>query len=217
VWNLLQLKGERMNKLKSLLCLFVLLLLPACPASTGGLTPIAPGKLAHGSSGVVFPDNIAGFQRGTVKNYDGMGRDVSVGYNLLTPSNPIAITVYIYPGPRLTSIGSSAAVIETARKSLTDGQFNIVKGQVMRSNPQATLVNEKISSLQFKSKSLYGRSAAFQANQQFAHRMQAVYTYAEVYSFGEWLIKFRTTHPIGSQASAQQAIEEFKSMFAKAN
>lgn len=64
------------------------------------------GAYVHTASGITMPESIAGFQRDAVFRYDEDGLDVSAGYNLVTPSQHIAATVYVYPAPSLVSIGS---------------------------------------------------------------------------------------------------------------
>ena len=118
-------------------------------------------KAGHDKANIVFPETVAGFPRGQIHTYDPEGRDMSVGYDMADASNPIAITVYVYPGPRLVSIGSPANVIVIARKRHTDNHFEEVKQEILERRPSPSLVSDQETAIQFRGQPLYGRSATF--------------------------------------------------------
>jgi len=206
-----------MKTLHTLPMVLLVVFLCGCPATTRGPSNLRPGEMAHAASGILFPEHVLGFARGQIRAYDSSGRDVSVGYDLVDPQNPVVITVYVYPAPKLTSIGSPADVVETVRRKLTDNHFQGVKAEIMRSHPQASLLSERQTAMQFQGQSLYGRSARFKSRERFAHRTQPVISHAEVFAFGKWLIKFRITHPTESEDEAKHSIDEFKTAFCEAN
>lgn len=80
-------------------------------------TPLQVSGVFTHVSGMQLPESIAGFKRGAVTTYERDNLDVSAGYRkgLLTP---LEATIYIYPAPSLTSIGSRQEVIDDARATL---------------------------------------------------------------------------------------------------
>lgn len=176
-----------------------------------------PGDVGHHDSGIVFPEAISEFRRGEVRAYDAKGRDMSAAYYLTDPRNQISITVYVYPGPKLISIGSPGNLVDTARKRLTDAHFEAIKADLSKRHPQSSLVSEQESAMQFRGQSLYGRTAAFKSEELFAYKIQPIVTQAEVYAFGKWIIKFRTTSPTASQKASAKSIQSFKEEFCSAN
>jgi hypothetical protein len=188
-----------------------------CPGTARGPGKLGPGEVGHSESGILFPDVVNGFVRGEIRCYDSVGRDVSAGYDLVDVQNLIAMTVYVHPAPKLISIGSSADFVESVRRTLTDSAFEGVKAGIMEVHPDGLLVSEGESEMQFRGKSLYGRSAKFKWRQRFAHQVQPVISHAEIFAFGKWLIKFRATHAVASADKAKETIEEFKKAFCEAN
>jgi hypothetical protein len=71
--------------------------------------------------------------------------------------------------------------------------------------------------LPFRERLLGGQSASFSLREEFAYRVQPLFSDVEVYPFGEWLIKFRMTYPVQSEGEAKGAIEAFKDAFCEAN
>ncbi|MBU2621935.1 MAG: hypothetical protein KKD92_06420 [Proteobacteria bacterium] len=176
-----------------------------------------PGDIGHHDSSIVFPEAIGAFRRGEVRTYDAKGRDMSAGYNLTDPRNTIVITVYVYPGPKLISIGSPANVVDTARRRLTGTHFDVIKAEHIKYHPWASLVSEHESALEFRGQSLYGRTAVFKSEELFAYRIQPIVTQAEVYAYGKWIIKFFTTNPAASQGVSVKFIQAFKEEFRRTN
>lgn len=206
-----------MKRLHILSALTITLLLCSCFTTREYVRPLTSGQVGHAEAGILFPKHVLDFTRGQFHTYDPEGLDVSMGYDLVNPTNLIAITVYVYPGPKLISIYSPADVIETTRRKLTDIHFQKVKAQVLDYHPETSLVLEQEITMQFQGQSLYGYSATFQSEEYFAHRVQPIISLAEVFAFDKWIIKFRITHPVKSKDQAKQAIEDFKKEFSKAN
>jgi hypothetical protein len=179
--------------------------------------PISPGDIGHHDSGIVFPEAIGEFRRGKVTTHNTKEQDMSAGYDMADPRNQISITVYIYPGPKLTSIGSPAHVVYIARRRLTDTHFKEIKAEIFKHHSQASLMSEHEAALQFRGQSLYGRIATFKSEELFAGRIQPIVTYAEVYAYGKWIIKFRTTIPAASQEASAKFIQAFKEEFCRTN
>src|SRR5688572_4139199 len=59
---------------------------------------VVAGDWRH-PSGAVFPEQIAGFRRGTITAYGADGNSAAVAYQVFTPMGglPVFVTVYVYP------------------------------------------------------------------------------------------------------------------------
>ena len=73
----------------------------------------ASGVYSHSPSGFACPEAVNGFRRVALLRYDTEGLHVSGGYNGGTQSCPIAVTLYVYPAPRMNFIGADAAVVQS--------------------------------------------------------------------------------------------------------
>ena len=85
---------------------------------------------------MTFPLAVGDFKRDKIVRYKRDGTDESVGYNRLEPRHEIAGTVYIFPSPPLTSIGSPQNVIDNARAHLCEAQFRSVQKEVTGAHPR---------------------------------------------------------------------------------
>lgn len=81
---------------------------PAPAHAQREVTETAGDPFVHRQAGVRFPATIGGFRRGRVFEFDGDGRDASVGYK--PPAMPGEMTVYVYPrnGSECWSLFNSA-------------------------------------------------------------------------------------------------------------
>lgn len=206
-----------MKTLRITLALFLSIFVCGCPATIRGPGNLRGGEIGHVESGILFPEIVNGFVRGLLRTYDSVGHDVSAGYNLVDTQNPIAITVYVYPAPKLLSFGSPANVVENTRRILMISDFNSMKAQIMKVYPVASILSEREIVLLFRGQSLYRRSLKFSPRERLVYRMLPVIAHVEIFAFGKWLIKFRVTHPIASQDKAKGLIDGFKKAFCKAN
>jgi len=176
-----------------------------------------PKQAGHTGSGMRFPATLDRFARTRVRVYDGTGNDVGVGYDLAGPQTPIAVTLYVYPAPKLVSVGSPEEVAKTAERKLLDAHFAEVKASILRRHKGARLLSEGKTTLRFRGVPLYGRAAAFGMRERFAHRLQPLVSHVAVFSFDRWLIKFRITHPARCSEQAKPLIKAFRDAFCRAN
>jgi len=193
--------------------------LALCGCTTFNQQPptLRPDQKGHRASAIAFPATVGLFPRGEVKLYDAAGEDIGAGYDLRNLLNPVAITVYVYPGPKLLSIGSPPEVIATARKHLTDNHFEAIKRELIKYHPQASATADEEVHVIFRGQSLYGRAAAFRSEELFAGRIQPVVTCAEIYAYGKWIIKFRATYPAATEKSGGESARTFVKDFIRAN
>lgn len=167
------------------------------------------GAYVHSASKITMPESVAGFQREGITRYDADGLDVSGAYNLVTPSHRIAATVYVYPSPPLTSIGSPPDVVAGARAHLTEGEFARRKQEIQQAHQGAVLVEQRDVSRAESGQSYAGKLAIFEYEEVFAGSRMPVRArlYLFCYVGGMWTVKYRFTHPKGEDAGRE--IQEF--------
>ena len=80
------------------------------------LTTLHPlGPYTQAPTGMTYPMSVDEFRRVEIIRYKEDGTDESAGYNYMQPMTEIAATVYVFPSPPITSIGSPQYVIAEAR------------------------------------------------------------------------------------------------------
>jgi len=134
-----------MKILNAIGALVLAVMLAGC--QTVQVTPPTPihvsGYYNHPGSGMVFPERVGEFQRVQITQFAPSEKDVGVGYNSNGVRVPISATVYVYPAPRLISVGSPSSVVEDARAQLFHGHIEVLKREVMRAHPDARLLSEE--------------------------------------------------------------------------
>jgi hypothetical protein len=167
------------------------------------------GVYVHSASKIKFPEDVAGFRRGAVTRYDADGLDVSGAYNLVTSSHRVAATVYVYPSPSLTSIGSPPEVVARARAHLADSEFERRKQEIQHAHPGAVMVEQRDISRAESGKQYAGKLAVFEFDDAFGDSKVPVRSrlYLFCYVGGYWTVKYRFTHP--KSENADREIEEF--------
>ena len=182
-----------------------------CPSSRGtsdgkSFTPGAGGSLVHKPSRIAFPARVGDFAREGTRTYVADGSDVSAAYNYVGPDGAIAATSYVYPSPKLVSIGSPQHVIDTARAKLSKDEFERRKQELVRAHPQAVLVSESPFTA---ADGRRGVMAEYEYRQPFAGAVQRVRSrlYLLTYVNGSWAVKHRITFPAGM--AAQSMVDRF--------
>lgn len=181
------------------------------PPATQTFRTRTADSLAHERSGIEFPATLGGFAReGTLKKYAADGSDVSAGYNYVGPDGAVAATTYVYPSPKLVSIGSPQQVIDTARDKLRKGEFARCKQEIQQAHPQAVLISEGSFTT---GSGRTGSMAEFEYTQPFAGAVQLVKSrlYLLTYVNGRWTVKHRTTFPADRplQPKVDQYVRDF--------
>ena len=183
---------------------------PSLPQATG----VAPLRdvgdvVEHTPSGMLFPSSQGEFTRVSVRQYDAAGLDVSAGYNFLSPSLPVAITVYVYPSPPVRSFGSPADVVSGVKRTLAQGEFQRVKNEIKQAHQDARILAEEEIVTPALEAPRSGYFARFGYFENFASQALPVESTVYLYCYvgGEWTVKFRITHPEG--ANAQPIIDRF--------
>jgi hypothetical protein len=161
------------------------------------------GPYTHTASGMVFPSAIGEVPRVSVLRCNDEETDVSAGYNLMTPTGRLVATIYIYPAPPLTSIGSPANVVAAARAKLCQDEFTSRKTEISRYNAGATLVGEQEISFRRGDGSFPGKKAVFEYETAFGGQRQPVHSelYVFCYVGDQWAMEYRFTGPRGIDTS----------------
>lgn len=167
------------------------------------------GLYTQPASGMRFPVRVGEFQRVTLLRYDLQERDVSAGYNLITPLCAIAATVYVYPAPSSVSTGSPPGTIPNTRARLSQNEFNTRKQEILDSHSGARLIQEKGIRLLQGAKTYSGMMATFEFEDIFGGQDKLLLSdlYLFCYVEGDWIIKYRFTYPKNIEASKE--IENF--------
>ena len=105
------------------------------------------GLYVHKASGMEFPITVGEFRRTKLLRYDTGELDVSAGYDLFTPTSQVAATVYVYPAPKITSIGSSQNGIDGVRATIFKGWFQQEKQEILSAHSGIRLAEESDGSV----------------------------------------------------------------------
>jgi hypothetical protein len=156
------------------------------------------GPFTH-RSGMVFPPSVGDVPRVSVLRYNDEETDVSAGYNLITPTGRLVATIYIYPAPPLTSIGSPASVTASARAKLCQDEFSRRKYEISRVNVGARLVGEQEISFRRGDGNFPGKKAVFEYDASLGGQRQPVHSelYVFCYVGDQWAMEYRFTAPRG--------------------
>lgn len=143
------------------------------PAATPTVLSVT-GTYVHERSNRRFPESVGEFRRERVIQYDGLGLDISVGYNLQTPGRAVAATVYVYP---IAGRAFSDEVAEVER-----AHSNVRRGL------------EKEVLLERGARQQACRMATFSYEEKFAGRFGAVSSSLLVCDDPPWRVMWRFTH-----------------------
>jgi hypothetical protein len=189
----------------------VAVLMPTMAAAQG-MTILNPdGPYTQAATGMVFPESVGELKRVSIIQYKPDGTDESAGYNRAVPMQEIVATVYIFPSPNLTSIGSPQAVIDSARQVLCQSQFRAIESEVAKAHPDAGSPNESAATLVQGAASYSGYKAEYSMTAaRFADRTNvALHSYAFAFCFlgGKWTAEYRIDYPAGYDGS--QTVSNF--------
>ena len=133
------------------------------------------GEFVHPTAGVRFPENVGGFVRTAITQFDDQGRDLAASYELGGSPDPFWATFYVYAADSGTNdlrekfAGARRAVLEHEGVRLT--------------------LEEDIS----LAHGLYGRWGAFSVEQQSPRGKILLDSYLVLCRWREWWVKWRIT------------------------
>ena len=194
----------------TILVAMVLALLICCPVQTNGITSIhVRGNYRHQGFGMIFPESIGALKRVQITEFSPDGKDVGVGYNLISLISPIAITVYVYPAPSLMPASSPPDVAEMDRARLFQNHLNELKREILAASPSAKITADDDFSIMMGGQSYKGRKVTFQLFYNFDGRLQDSISQLYLFQNGTWLIKYRATYPKQTAITSEAAVVDF--------
>jgi hypothetical protein len=158
----------------------------------------AAGDFRHNPSGYVFPIQVGAFQRVHLLQYDTGGLDVSAGYNDALPGCLVALTIYVYPTPRMTFIGADPNVVRSLEERWLEGGYARAKAEIIQVHPDAVLESEGA----ITEDGVPGKKAVYSLG--IAESELEVFVVRHT-----WFLKFRATYPIQCSAQAREAMGAF--------
>jgi hypothetical protein len=166
------------------------------PARPGSFEPKtipteANKSYLHASTGFDFPFNVGAFRREKVVAFDEAGKNVAVGY--ADPSLKIILTLYVYPHYGLPA----------------DAHFKQVKGDIVRINAKATLVDDGPVTIEQGAQKRDGLRAKYTFIGELAGVEQDLVSEAYLFVHGGNFVKFRLTYPATEQKTAKPRIDTF--------
>jgi len=155
------------------------------------------GAYVHRATGFTFPVALGKFTRTAITEYNQEKTDVSAGYGKVAGQESVAITVYVYPAPPLTSIGSPQTVIDDARQHLCTQVWEGLKVEIAQAHPDAELLSLEQIDSPFSSFRKPGHRAVFRFTGNLGGKEQPVRSEADLFCYagGQWLVAYRTTAP----------------------
>jgi hypothetical protein len=187
------------------------LLLLSCATSASSASPGGPGDLAvQGSyrhtSGLEFPEHVAGITRGGLRRFDGQNQDVSASYTCHDGHHPLVATVYLYPGPAAERMSSPREAVAAAL-----AHFEAVKHEVARAHSGTKLVSEEQFPMIVKGAEYPALRATMDFDDEWGGAMTPLRSYVYVVPFvgGRWVVKYRFTHPRDTVSASEPEVKAF--------
>jgi len=166
------------------------------------------GAYTHSPTSIELPLTAGPFGRIGITKYDEGETDVSGHYEHFVPPKRISATVYIYPAPRVVSIGSPANVIESAKSNVVASHFRALKREILANHPQAKLVSEERVSLPSLRRMLKGEKTEFQFTSETGNTQFPASSFLYLFRCDDWLLKIRATAPRKLRADMENAVDK---------
>jgi hypothetical protein len=158
----------------------------------------AVGDFKHNPSGYLFPIQVGAFQRVNLFQYDTGGLDMSAGYNDALPGCLVALTIYIYPTPRMTFIGADPDVVRSLEGHWLEGAYTGAKAEIVRAHPDAVLGSEDATTQD----GVPGKKAVYS----IGNAESELHVFVVHHS---WFLKIRATYPSQCSTQAREAVGAF--------
>lgn len=152
------------------------------------------GEYRQESSGVVFPEQMQGFNRVSITKFDAKAEDVGVGYNHY--GKQVALTLYSFPAPKVMSFGSPQEVIDTAKRNLFLNVYERSKQDILQGHQNSKLILERDHILEQGQAKHSGLHASFKYYENHAGKYQEVSSHLYLFQVGDILFKYRISYPV---------------------
>ncbi|MFC1529515.1 hypothetical protein ACFL41_00415 [Gemmatimonadota bacterium] len=153
-------------------------------------------QYTHKKTGMVFPTDIGRFERVSIIQYDEKALHISVGYNLLTASGPVAATVYLFPSPNIISIGAPDRIVASMRANFGQQVLTASIEEILQAHDGAEVIEEKEITSQQVGQTIIGHHVTFEYEQVFGTQSQDVVSHLVLFNYvgDRWSLQFRITH-----------------------
>jgi hypothetical protein len=158
----------------------------------------AAGDFKHNPSGYLFPIQVGAFQRVNLFQYDTGGLDMSAGYNDALPGCLVALTIYIYPTPRMNFISADPSVVRSLEERWLEGAYTGAKAEIVRAHPDAVLETEGAAT----QNAVSGKEAIYS----IGRAESELHVFVVQHS---WYLKFRASYPVECSTQAREAMRAF--------
>lgn len=198
-----------MKKICLSISLLVGVLVSGCQTTrtSNALAVDTTGKLEHRPSKVCFPEFLGSFERGIPQYYTASGDNISVGYNLRSLTQQITVTSYVYPAPKLISIGSPAETILLARSTLFKQAADNEIAGILHFHPSGVLQEKQPFENLIGTKEIPGVHAIFTYEASSGGKKDPVISELYLFQKDDWLIKYRITYLRNSADIARERIK----------
>jgi len=185
-------------------------------ARSGTAQQPPPSTFVHSFTKFSFPESVGSFHRLKVQKYDPQGRDIGVGYD---SSTPIALTVFVYPGPKDFALLPSPKLGDVS-EGLLDGHFQTCKKDIIRHHSDARLITEGACEIVQGGNRFKGRKAVYSLNYTFGPLAKPQLSLSELYVFlvepglkflatDRNFNKYRITYPETKKVQTETEVSEF--------
>ncbi len=170
---------------------------------------ISHSTYTQAATGVSLPIHFEHFNRVFIKKYDAQATHIIVGYN--HKKKPIALTLYIYPAPQVTSFGSPQAVIDEAKENLFYTEFEKNLDAIKKYHKDCDITVKEPYHFRQKGIEHKGLHAEILYFEVFEGSFQNLISHLYLFQSGDFLYKYRITYP--KTMNAKKEIEDFITKF----
>jgi hypothetical protein len=160
----------------------------------------AAADFKHNPSGYLFPVQVGAFQRVNLFQYDTVGLDVSAGYNDALPGCLVALTIYVYPTPRMQFIGADPNAVRSLEERWLEGGYARAKAEIIQVHPDAVVESEGAGTLD----GIPGKKAVYSIGKAESELHVFVVRHS-------WFLRIRATYPGECSVQAREAMDAFHS------
>ncbi len=159
--------------------------------------PVAPQLITGIGESEKFPLSVAGYRRGQIVSYNPQVDNISVAYNLVSPSLQNAATIYV--------------VARKARHPTLNGQFALEKELIEQYHSDVSLKFEREHTLVKDGVTYPALQAVYVITGQFMNREQRLSSELMLIDGGSHYIKLRSTAPADQASAALRSSAELLS------
>ena len=154
------------------------------------------GSYTHPASRLEFPEDVAGFRRGEITQFDANGENLGVGYDYETADATIAFTVYV----------RRPLVLEDGEPESLGRQFAVERQLIRRYHQDKAEIWSLDVEMETDGRTLPGYAAEFRYNDLFAYTRHDVVSFLYLCDRDGWFVKYRSTYAEPQDSAASAAV-----------